>query len=98
MAQALRGLVPRITYADSMPILEATRRPHMRNLAPIDAVFLATVAHIRHAHTDYDDLLAEGYDHDAARYFVMNEINTVLREWGASRVVTDQVPETDVPE
>ncbi len=89
MAQELRDLVPLITYADSLPILQATRRPHMRTLAPIDAVFLATIAHIRHAHTDYDDLLAEGYDHDAARHFVLDEINTVLREWGASRGVSE---------
>jgi len=89
MTQALRDLVPLIAYADSLPILQATRRPHMRTLAPVDAVFLATIAHIRHAHTDYDDLLAEGYDHEAARHFVMDEINIVLREWGASRGVTN---------
>ena len=85
MAKALRDLVPLVTYADSVPILEATRRPHMRTLAPVDAVFLATVAHIRHAHTDYDELLEQGYDHDSARHFVTDEIDAVLRDWGASR-------------
>ena len=85
MAQALRDLVPLVAYADSVPILEATRRPHMRNLAPVDAVFLATVAQIRHAHTDYDELLEQGYDHESARYFVADQIDNVLRDWGSSR-------------
>lgn len=82
---ALRNLVPLVTYADSAPILEATRRPHMRNLAPVDTVFLATVAHIRHAHTDYEDLLDQGYDKESARHFVADEIEHILKGWGASR-------------
>lgn len=85
MAQALRDLVPLVSYGDSMPILESTRRPHMRTLAPVDAVFLATVAHIRHAHTDYEDLLEQGYDKESARHFVADDIDEILRDWGASR-------------
>jgi len=85
MSQSLRDLVPLVSYADSVPILEAARRPHMRDLAPVDAVFLATVARIRHAHTDYDELLEQGYDHESARHFVADEIDRVLRDWGSNR-------------
>ena len=86
-AQALRKLVPLVSYADSVDILTATRQPQMRNLVSVDAVFLATVAHIRHVYTDYDNLLTEGYDHDSARHFVTDQINAVLQDWGASRGV-----------
>ena len=50
----------------------------MKTLPPTIAVWLATVAHVRHAHTDYEQLLAEGYDRDSARFFVIERINEVL--------------------
>ena len=31
-------------------------------------MWLATVAHVRHQHTEYEKLLEEGYDRDAARF------------------------------
>ena len=59
----------------------------MRTLPPGIAAWLATVAHIRHQHTDYDQLLAEGYDRDAARFFVVDAINRVLTRWRATRLL-----------
>ena len=60
----------------------------MRALDAGRAVWLAAVTHIRHARTDYDSLLAEGYDRDAARFFVIEDINTVLRRWQARRLLS----------
>lgn len=53
--------------------------------APESAAWLSLVAYVRHAFTDYDDLLAQGYDQDSARYFVVAEMETVLGEWGVRR-------------
>ena len=53
--------------------------------APETAAWLSLVAYVRHAFTDYDDLLAQGYDQDSARYFVAAEMETVLAEWGVKR-------------
>ncbi|WP_346432974.1 DUF2293 domain-containing protein [Breoghania sp.] len=53
----------------------------MRHLPPGIAVWLATTTHIRHAQIDYDALFAEGYDPDAARFFVVADMETVLTRW-----------------
>src|SRR5262252_6463721 len=46
-----------------------------------DAVRLAVIAHIRHRETDYDRLLARGYDRREARMEVEGDIGKVLRIW-----------------
>ena len=81
--KALSDLIPLAPYADFAPIAEAARSKHMSSLAPRDGAFLATVAHIRHMHTDYDALRDDGYDHDSARFFVADDIDDKLREWEA---------------
>lgn len=91
IVKALRDLIPRAPYADFEPIALASRAPHMRDLAPRDAAFLTTIAHIRHQHTEYDTLRDEGYDGDSARHFVMDDINEKLTEWGATRLLCDEV-------
>ena len=53
--------------------------------APESAAWLSLVAYVRHAFTDYDDLLAQGYDQDSARYFVAGEMDAVLSGWGVRR-------------
>jgi hypothetical protein len=53
--------------------------------APESAAWLSLVAYVRHAFTDYDDLLAQGYDQDSARYFVAAEMEGVLAAWGVKR-------------
>ena len=37
---------------------------------------------------DYDALLADGYERDAARFFVIDDMNAVLEHWGSARRVT----------
>jgi hypothetical protein len=45
------------------------------------AVRLAVVAHIRHAETSYDSLLARGYERREARDRVEAEVARVVRQW-----------------
>jgi hypothetical protein len=44
-------------------------------------VRLAVVAHIRHSETEYDELLAQGWDREDARRRVQGEIDRVLIRW-----------------
>ncbi|MCR6632880.1 MAG: DUF2293 domain-containing protein [Magnetospirillum sp.] len=48
---------------------------------------------MRHTYTEYGDLLAEGYDRDSARHFVLDDINRVLAEWGCRRRVSGEAPD-----
>jgi len=49
------------------------------------AVFLAVKAHIRHAKTNYDELLARGYDRASARSTVDDKIQQILELWGSGK-------------
>lgn len=87
MSEALTLLLPGAPYADIEAIRAEAGSKHMRELPPSIAVWLATVAHVRHQHTDYDQLLTEGYDRDAARFFVIERTNEVLTSWRATRLL-----------
>jgi len=47
------------------------------------SILLAVIAHIRHAETNYDELLAHGRDRSSARERVEAEIDKVLDRWAA---------------
>jgi hypothetical protein len=49
-----------------------------------EAVALAVRAHVRHAHTPYDELLAEGVDRADARARVYDRVQGVLARWSAA--------------
>ena len=87
IAKALTTLLPLATYADMEKIRADAGAVHMKTLPPGIAVWLATIAHIRHMHTDYEKLLAEGYDRDSARFFVIEQTNIVLTRWRATRLL-----------
>ena len=87
IAKALTLLLPGAPYADIETIRAEAGSKHMKELPPTIAVWLATVAHVRHQHTDYDQLLAEGYDRHAARFFVIDRTNEVLTSWRATRLL-----------
>lgn len=87
VAKALTALIPLAPFADTEPIRAEALAKHMKTLPPTVAVWLATVAHIRHVHTEYEALLAEGYDRDSARFFVIDRINAVLTSWRATRLL-----------
>ena len=90
LAKELTALLPLAPYADIEAIRQAAGARDMRELPPSIAVWLATIAHVRHQHTDYDRLLAEGYDRDAARFFVVDQINQTLTRWRATRMVEER--------
>ena len=87
IAKALTALLPMAPYADIEKIREMASTRDMRELPPSIAVWLATVTYVRHEHSGYDALLAEGYDRDAARFFVIDEINATLTKWRATRLL-----------
>ena len=87
VAKALTALLPIAPYADIEAIRAAANAPHLKTLPPAIAVWLATVAHIRHEHTEYEQLYADGYEREAARFFVIDEINEVLTRWRATRLL-----------
>lgn len=87
--KAIQGLIPLAPFADAVPIYEAAIGPGFRTLPPSVAAWLATAAHVRHAHTDYDVLLAEGYERDAARFFVRERMEDVLASWGCRRTLDE---------
>jgi hypothetical protein len=87
LAKALTALLPMAPYSDMERIRAEAGAVHMKALPPTVAVWLAAVAYVRHEHTDYEKLLAEGYDRDSARFFVIGQINAVLTRWRATRLL-----------
>ena len=87
VSKALTALLPMAPLADIEPIRAAALAHGMKTLPPTIAVWLATIAHVRHVHTDYDSLLAEGYDRDSARFFVLDQVNATLTRWRATRLL-----------
>jgi hypothetical protein len=90
--KALTALLPQAPFSDTEKIRVRADDRKLRSLPSSVAVWIATVAHVRHEHTDYDELLADGYDRDAARFFVVDRINAVLTSWRATRLLE---PEED---
>jgi hypothetical protein len=85
---ALRRLVPKIPPHEFGAVVDhALDSRGLRSATPETATWLSLVAYVRHALTEYDDLLTQGYDQDSARYFVADEINEVLASWGAKRTL-----------
>lgn len=88
MRKALRSLAPRVPMSDAEAILGIALSAHLRHLPPSIALWQATTSHVRHALTEYDTLLEEGYDRDAARFFVVQTMNDVLSDWGCTKEVS----------
>jgi hypothetical protein len=83
---AVRRLAPRAPPHEFGAVVDhALDSRGLKASAPETAAWLSLVAYVRHAFTDYDELLAQGYDQDSARYFVAGEIEAVLGEWGVER-------------
>jgi hypothetical protein len=95
LAKALTLLLPGAPYADIEAIRAAASAPHLKTLPPSIAAWLATVAHVRHEHTDYERLLDEGYDRDSARFFVVDAVNEVLTRWRATRLLDPDDPDVE---
>jgi len=89
----LRELFPGCPAAEAAQIAAWTCRRHSgrvgrsaaaRELDP-DALRLALVAHIRHEHTKYDELLMRGEDRQQARAEVRRSIADLLARWQRSQ-------------
>ena len=91
----LRQLAPMMPMADFNAALDGAVAGHLRHLPPSIAAWQALTSHLRHAHTEYDALLDEGYDRDAARFFVVDAMNEQLALWGSARRVTSDEEATD---
>ncbi len=95
MRKALRLLIPGAPFDAFSTIHEAALEPQLKALPPAQAAWLAMIAWVRHNRTAYDELLNEGYDRDAARHFVVDEINAVLTGWRATRMLSGDADELD---
>jgi hypothetical protein len=87
----LRSLSPLIPYADAEDVLMRAAHGSLRSLPPSVSIWLALTSHVRHRYTDYDALLAEGYDRDAARHFTLDATDDTLLSWGCGRSVVADV-------
>src|SRR5687768_16473951 len=83
---ALRRLVPNIPAHEFGAVVDhALDSSGLRAATPEAAAWLSLVAYVHHTFTDYDARLDQGYDRNSARFFVADEINEVLKRWGAKR-------------
>jgi hypothetical protein len=88
---ALRRLAPKIPPHEFGAVIDHARdSAGLRTASAESAAWLSLVAYLRHAFTDYDELLAQGYDQDSARFFVAGEMQAVLEEWGVKRKLRAQ--------
>ena len=94
---ALRRLAPLIPDHEAQAVVDqGLASPGLRGAAPEPPACLSPVASARHTFTDYDGLLAEGYDRDSARQFVLDDLDAVLKGWGVRRRLADE-PEAGEP-
>ena len=85
---AVRVLAPRIPRHEFEAVTDhALGSRGLHGASPETAAWLSLTAYIRHRLTDYDDLLNDGYDMESARFFVLDDMNAVLEEWGSPRRV-----------
>ena len=86
LASALRHLAPKIPPHEFGAVIDhALDSAALKSATPETAAWLSLVAYVRHTFTDYDALLAQGYDRDSARHFVADEMTEVLKHWGVRR-------------
>lgn len=83
---ALLRLAPAIPPHERTAVVDhAMDSPGLSFARPETAAWLSLVAYVRHTFTDYDELLAEGYDPDSARHFVAARMDKILQAWGVRR-------------
>lgn len=94
ISKSLNALIPHAPLADVITIKKIAHKRHLRHLPSHIAAWLAVTTHIRHNLTDYDSMLDDGYDSDSARHFVLDNMNEILRVWGATRLLDPEEDET----
>ncbi len=89
-AERVRAMFPRCPAGREQVIAEHACRKYSGRVGRSaaakslddDAVWLAVVAHVRHAETEYDKLLRQGLDRRDARHEVREDVDRVLDQWG----------------
>jgi hypothetical protein len=95
LKSAVRTLAPRIPGHEFESVVDhALMSAGLRHASPENAAWLSMIAYIRHRFTEYDRLLDEGYDVDSARFFVLEDMNALLAEWGSPRRISGEDEET----
>jgi hypothetical protein len=90
--RALRRLAPRVPKHEFEATIDhALTSKGLGHASPETAAWLSLVAYVRHALTEYDELLTQGYDQESARHFVAADIDRVLEGWGVRRRVGDDL-------
>ena len=87
IAKALTALLPLAPYADIEKIRADAGAKHMKTLPPTIAVWLATVAHVRHEHTDYEQAARRRLRPRLGALLRHRQINAVLTAWRATRLL-----------
>jgi hypothetical protein len=83
---ALRRLAPKLPKHEFEAVVDhAMDSAGLRSAQPETAAWLSLVSYVRHALTEYDELLRQGYDRESARFFVADQITEVLKAWGVQR-------------
>lgn len=86
-ADTIRRLYPAIPAGEAERVavhayeVGTGRVGRARNLSAERKAVLAVVSHVRHEHTDYGDLLFDGWSKRDARERVANQIDAVLARW-----------------
>jgi hypothetical protein len=87
----LRRLAPNIPAHEFKAVADhAVDSRGLSTASPESAAWLSLVAYVRHVFTEYDDLLAQGYEQDSARFFVLADIEAKLSEWGVRRKLNQE--------
>ena len=86
IATALDRLAPRLPAFERGAVLDhAAISRGLKTASPEEAAWLSLVAFARHSLTEYDDLLADGYNQESARHAVAADLSAVLKGWGVRR-------------
>lgn len=88
-AERIGGLYPGCPEAERSAIAEHACRKYSGRVGRTagakrfepEAIDLAVRAHVRHAHTRYDELLATGWARDEARAAVAAKVEKLLQRW-----------------
>ena len=69
ISSALRHLAPQLPAHEFAAVVDhAMDSPGLKVASPENAAWLSLVAYARHSMTEYDELLAQGYDRDSALF------------------------------
>ncbi|MGO9468892.1 MAG: DUF2293 domain-containing protein [Isosphaeraceae bacterium] len=92
-ARAIRALYPGCPAREEIEIAEHACRKYSGRIGRSaaakefsqEAIRLAVIAHVRHAHTNYDELLDRYADRELARDHIRDQVSTIVDKWRLTR-------------